>query len=115
MQKDYNGIHLKHLTKYSEDIEALGQSIQFPIETLFSSIGAVVGLKYFNKAMLMLQHTTKNKNAIYNNMFKYFLIVFLSVIPSIGINAYITKEQKKASRVADMISINELNDYKDFV
>ena len=40
--------------------------------------------------------------------------VLLSVLPSLGINAYITKEQKKASRVADMLAIDEMADYRHF-
>ena len=42
------------------------------------------------------------------------MAVMLSSLPSIGVNAYITKEQKKASRVADMLAINELSDYRQF-
>ena len=35
-------------------------------------------------------------------------------LPSIAINAYVTKEQKKASRVANMLAINEMQDYRNF-
>ena len=49
-----------------------------------------------------------------SNFMKYFGIVMLSTIPAMIINAHITKEQKKASRIADMIAINELNDYRKF-
>ena len=40
--------------------------------------------------------------------------IFLTTLPSILINAQITKEQKKASRVADMLAINEMQDYRHF-
>ena len=100
--------------KYSESIEALGQSVQFPITTLFSTVGALAGLKYLNKGLEMLNGKTKNLQGGYSNMIKYFTIVLASVLPSIAINAYITKAQKKASRVADMLAINELKDYRHF-
>ena len=45
---------------------------------------------------------------------KYMGIVLLSTVPTILINAYNTKEQKKASRVADMLAINEMQDYRTF-
>ena len=38
----------------------------------------------------------------------------LSLIPAFIINAIITKEQKKASRIADMKAIEELSDYRKF-
>ena len=47
-------------------------------------------------------------------MLKYVSIVLLSTLPTLGINAYVTKEQKKASRVADMLAIDEMQDYRNF-
>ena len=47
-------------------------------------------------------------------MIKYISTILLSTLPSIGINAYITKEQKKASRIANMLAINEMQDYRNF-
>ena len=110
--KTFNKID-ENSQKYSESIEAIGQSVQFPIETLFSTLGALFGIKYFNKAMELFESGVKGPGAT-NNMIKYFAIIFLSVLPSIGINAYITKEQKKASRAADMMSIKDLEDYRNF-
>ena len=57
---------------------------------------------------------TKTKLERNSNLAKYIGIVLLSAIPGIFINAYITREQKKASRIADMKAINELNDYRKF-
>ena len=56
----------------------------------------------------------KSKLEMASNMSKYIGIILLSTIPSIFINAYITREQKKASRIADMLAINELQDYRHF-
>ena len=57
---------------------------------------------------------SKNKLQEAENFIKYLGVVFISALPSIAINAYVTKEQKKASRVADMLAINEMQDYKKF-
>ena len=53
-----------------------------------------------------------DKAFVTNAYMKYIAVIFLSTLPSILINAYITKEQKKASRVANMLAINEMQDYK---
>ena len=56
----------------------------------------------------------KTKLEMASNMSKYISVILLSTVPSILINAYITKEQKKASRVANMMAINEMSDYRQF-
>ena len=106
--KTFNKID-ENSQKYSESIEALGQAIQYPLSLIFSAIGVALGIKHLEKL-------AKSKNAHESAMafIKYFSTIMLSTLPSIVINAYITKEQKKASRVANMLAINELNDYRHF-
>ncbi len=95
--------------KYAESIEALGQAIAVPIILLSTAIGSFIApLIAFKKAPV----TSLDK---FNANIKMFGIFLLSTFPSILMNAYITKQQKKASRVADMMSINELSDYKQFL
>ena len=93
--------------KYAESIEALGQSLAYPINLIFTMIATVFAVPYLFKAM----NTKAEKIANYT---KYFGIVMLSTIPAMLINMLITKEQKKASRIADMKAINELDDYRLF-
>ena len=93
--------------KYAENIEALGQSVAYPISTIASFIGLAFATPYLIK-------NTKSKIERANNLIKYFGIVMLSTIPAIIINAFITKEQKKASRIADMKAIEALDDYRKF-
>lgn len=93
--------------KYAESIEAFGQSVAYPINLVFSMIATAFAAPYLFKA-------TKTQTERTANFTKYCGIVLLSTIPAMFINAYITKEQKKASRVADMKAINELNDYRKF-
>lgn len=95
--------------KYSESIEALGQAIQYPLSMIFSMIGVALGSKHLinaTKAKTQAQATL--------SFIKYASIVFLSALPAMGFNALITKEQKKASRVADMLAIKEMEDYRNF-
>lgn len=93
--------------KYSESVEAFGKAASFPINLVFSAIGAAVAIPFLTKK-------SKNNLEQMENFAKYIGAILLSTIPSIGINAYLTKEQKKASRIADMLAINEMNDYRKF-
>ncbi len=95
--------------KYSESIEALGQAIALPISLLFTGIAAAFGTKMIAKAL-----QSKNPAEKTTAFTKYIGLVVLSSIPSIFVNAIITKEQKNASRIANMLAINEMQDYRDF-
>lgn len=94
--------------KYSESVESLGQSVSYPIISVASLIGAVLGTPYLFKS-------AKGGFEQVKNFSKYFSIIILSTLPSMAINAYITQKQKRASRVADMLSIKELGDYRNFI
>ncbi len=107
--KTFNKVDEKS-QKYSESIEALGQAVALPISLIFVSIGAALGTKYLNKSM----SDKISKLEAVSNVSKYTGIILLSTLPSILINAFITKEQKKASRIADMLAINEMSDYRKF-
>jgi len=93
--------------KYAESIEAIGQSIAYPINLIFAMAATAFAAPYLFKAA-----GSKAQRA--SNFTKYFGIVMLGTIPAMIINAHITKEQKKASRIADMKAINELDDYRKF-
>lgn len=106
--KTFNKVDEKS-QKYSESIEALGQAITLPISLLFTGLGLIVGTKYLAKGA-----KSSSKLELASNFSKYLTAILLSILPSIGINAIITKEQKKASRIADMLAINEMSDYRHF-
>lgn len=106
--KTFNKVDEKS-QKYSESIEALGQAITLPISLLFTGVGLIIGTKYLTKGA-----KSNSKLEMATNFSKYLTAILLSILPSIGINAIITKEQKKASRIADMLAINEMSDYRHF-
>lgn len=106
--KTFNKVDEKS-QKYSESIEALGQAITLPISLLFTGVGLIIGTKYLTKGV-----KSNSKLEMASNFSKYLTAILLSILPSIGINAIITKEQKKASRIADMLAINEMSDYRHF-
>lgn len=106
--KTFNKVDEKS-QRYSESIEALGQALSLPLSLLFTGIGVAVGSKY-----LVRNWNLKSKIQKASNMSKYVGVILLSTIPSVLINAYITKEQKKASRIANMLAINEMQDYRSF-
>lgn len=95
--------------KYAESIEALGQSLLYPINLIFSSIGVILGSKHLLKA-----ENAKKPAEMAGPMMKYIITVLLFTLPAVVLNAFITKEQKKASRVADMLAIKEMDDYRNF-
>ena len=96
--------------KYSESVEAIGQAITQPLQSLFTVISMAFAMPDIKKMR------AKNQTGLeYATTFgRYTGKVFLGAIPSLFLLRYITKEQKKASRVADMQAINELNDYRKF-
>ena len=106
--KTFNKVDEKS-QKYAESIEALGQSIQVPIVELLTIIGVGIGMKFLVKGL-----QSKNTTEQISGWIKYLMTALGFTLPSIGINAYITKEQKKASRVANMLAINEMQDYRNF-
>ena len=106
--KTFNKVDEKS-QKYSESIEALGQAVTLPISLLFTGVGLIIGTKYLTKGA-----KSNSKLEMATNFSKYLTAILLSILPSIGINAIITKEQKKASRIADMLAINEMSDYRHF-
>ena len=93
--------------KYAESVEALGRSLAYPISLLFALLSTAFALPYLIKGLQTNADRTKN-------FMKYVGIVMLSTIPTMIMNAIITRHQKNASRIADMKAIDELEDYRKF-
>ena len=93
--------------KFSENIEALGLTAEQPVSIICSLFAMAFGMP-----IAMKPAKTSLERAA--NMSKYMGIIFLSLLPVMFLNYFVTKEQKKASRVADMMAINEMQDYRLF-
>ena len=103
--------------KYSENVEAVGNSLKQPLGLICTTVGALVGFKYMTRipeAVGSKATGIKNLDEIMKGILKYVGSVFISCVPIIAFDFYVTKEQKAASRVANMQAINELGDVKNF-
>lgn len=95
--------------KYAESVEALGQASMLPVTLIFTGLATL-----FAPIIAFGKKVPDTKIGMTNAMAKIVGITLLSTIPTVLMNAYITKEQKKASRIANMMAINEMSNYKEF-
>ena len=97
---------------YSESVEAMGQMTQQGV----SMFGSLAAMGISSALMLkMLKNMDKIAKPSLGSIFvKAFAPFLLVILPVIGIDIYTTKEQKKASRVADMLALKELEDYRHY-
>lgn len=99
--------------KYSENVEALGNALKQPLGLICSTAGALVGLRFLSKmpSGAAAKKLTKIEKfeAIMKATLKYMATIFISAAPLVAFDFYLTKEQKTASRVADMQAIQDLD------
>ncbi len=114
--KTFNAVDEKSQT-YAESVEALGQSIQMPVAMVGSLLGMGIGFLLNRKSMKNLKNIKDSQinSVILNAVSKIVGGVVVGLLPVFALEYYITKEQKKASRVADMLAIKDLGDYRHFV
>lgn len=97
--------------KYSESVEAVGQIIQNPIAIVGElggiAIGGMIAAKRYKASASIVDSL--------NGAVPILLGALIGAIPAVVFDFFITTEQKKASRIADMIAIKELSDHKEFV
>ena len=97
---------------YSESVEAMGEISKQGVAT-FGSL-ASMGI-----SIAMLLKMLKNPDSIkklgpMGVAAKSLLPFAFMLLPVIAIDAFTTKAQKKASRVADMLALKELEDYRNY-
>ena len=82
-----------------------------------SLLGMGIGFLLNRKSMKNLKNLKDSQlsTVIMNAVSKFVGGVVVGLLPVFALEYYITKEQKKASRVADMLAIKDLNDYRHFV
>ncbi len=101
--------------KYAENVEALGEALKQPLGLILSSIGMLVGLKHLTKIPEMGSKADLNKfDKMMQGVFKYVSSVLISFVPLIAFDFYVTKQQKEATRVANMFALKELEDINNY-
>lgn len=96
---------------YSESVEAMGELTKQGVAA-FGSLAAT-GVSVWQLAKMM---KSGQMSGSFMKTFSKTMVPFAFVlVPLIAIDILTTKAQKKASRVADMLALKELNDYRHYV
>lgn len=99
----------KNTQNYSSKIQLANESTKVPITLTLGTIGSVWGMKHLTK----LRSATVPVDILRNTL-NYIGTVVLFTIPSFLINSYFAKAQKMGARISDMVTMNELEDYRFF-
>lgn len=94
---------------YSESTEAIGEIVESVGGTI-SMIPGLIGLSKGMNKVLDINTNGINKKHIFGTVVSFVAML----VPPIILNILVTKEQKSASKVANMLAIDEMNDYKNF-
>lgn len=92
--------------KMSESTEAIGEIISVGLTSLISLIGTAISGIYMVK--------NHKKSSDTKTIITAFGPAVVSILVANVINIFVTKAQKKASKVANMLAINEMDDYRNF-
>ena len=99
----------KNTQKYSNDIDVLSESVKYPTTLILGTIGSIWGMKH----LANLRNAIKPAD-IFKYSTKYLGTIGLFTIPAILINSYFAKAHKMGARIADMMTMRELEDYRFF-
>ena len=108
--KTFNKVDEKSQS-YSESVEAMGQLVMQGASTV-GSLGAM-GVSYAMLAKELAKPSFGTESLLKITTKTLTPFVFC-MLPLILIDIYTTKAQKKASRVADMLALKELEDYRHY-
>lgn len=97
---------------YSESVEAMGEISKQGVATFGSLASMGISIAMLLK---MLKNPDNIKKLGPMGVAARSLLPFaFMLLPVIAIDAYTTKAQKKASRVADMLALKDLEDYRNY-
>ena len=96
--------HREHFYNQTVGIEALSETVLAPVDILFSAIGGFIGNK------LAKASGNKKLSGLYTG-----LGAVIGFIPTAFAEIAFTKEQKKAEKIAAMLSIKDLQNNRKFV
>jgi hypothetical protein len=99
----------KNSQKYSSEIDALRESVKYPITLVLGTIGTVLGIKH----LANLRNSSSSKEILKHSM-KYLGVISLFTIPSLLANIYFARAQKMGARISDMATMKDLEDYRFF-
>lgn len=108
--KTFNKVDEKS-QNYSESVEAMGQLVMQGASTVGSL--AAMGVSYSMMAK-MFSDPNFSKMSLVKITTKMLAPFVFCMLPIIVIDILTTKAQKKASRVADMLALKELEDYRHY-
>ncbi|MBQ8460059.1 hypothetical protein IJ541_08160 [bacterium] len=112
--KTFNKVDEKSQT-YSESVEAVGEMVKQGV-SVFGTLGATAVSTW--QVLKMLENPKALEGdfskVISKSMTKFLVPFGFVLLPIILVDIYTTKAQKKASRVADMLALKELEDYRHY-
>ena len=114
--KTFNKVDEKSQT-YSESVEAVGEMTKQGVSVFGSLAASGISTWSVMKMLEKPEAVFDNKNfwQMLPKLLTKTLVPFAFVLlPIILIDIYTTKAQKKASRVADMLALKELQDYRHY-
>lgn len=109
--KTFNKVDEKSQT-YSESVEAMGQLVMQGASTAGSLLAMGISYSMLGK---MMSNPKFTDSSVMKVVTKAMLPFVFFMLPLILIDIFTTKAQKKASRVADMLALKELEDYRHYV
>lgn len=108
--KTFNKVDEKSQT-YSESVEAMGELAKQGIGFL-GAIG--ITLAAISELGKVFSGKTPKNNFMIKYLSKVGLTIIAPLVAIVGLDVYVTKQQKKASRVADMLALKDLSDYRHY-
>lgn len=108
--KTFNKVDEKSQS-YSESVEAMGQVAQQGASLIGSLAATGISISKAAKMLLENDQTVKSFTGVLGKIMPTFA---LCLLPVIVLDILTTKAQKKASRVADMLALKELEDYRHY-
>lgn len=98
---------------YAEGVEAVGEMSKQGVSFVGSLAATIVSL--FTILKLFSNPKYAGKPPVNKVIFRFLIPFVISILPSILVDYIVTKAQKKASRVAHMLALKELEDYRHYV
>lgn len=94
---------------YSSKVDFQREAVKFPMMLVLGSLGSLFGAKNLVKIS-----NAVSRNEIFKETLKYIGTISFFTLPTLFVNSYFAKMQKMGARISDMLTMNELEDYRFF-